>query len=69
MRDRNGYGGFKWRGRKLWAHRLSFACFVGDLIDGMQVHHKCHNPSCVNPIHLQLLTHSENAALKKQRAA
>lgn len=65
--DKNGYGGFKWRGRKVWAHRFSYAFFCGDLVEGMQVHHRCHNPSCVNPSHLELATHSANAAMKRPR--
>lgn len=62
--DDKGYGQFHWRGRSYWAHRPAYATFVGPVPDGVHVDHAepCHNPSCVNPDHLRLLSESENAA-------
>ena len=60
--DRKGYGQFKFFGRMVWAHRWSYAVFRRPLIAGLTVDHKCRNPSCVNPWHLELMTNSENAA-------
>ena len=46
-------------GKRL-AHRSSYAEYVGD--PGKQlVLHKCDTPACVNPDHLRLGSHSENA--------
>ena len=50
--------------RKLWgeclAHRLSYKTFVGPLSDTDVVRHKCDNPQCVNPNHLETGTHLDN---------
>jgi hypothetical protein len=66
FRDRDGYGAIKWHGRRWFVHRLSFAFFVGELIGGMQVHHRCFNRACVNPFHLEQITHESNAAQKRR---
>jgi hypothetical protein len=54
--EKNGYGRL---GRK-WAHRLSYQAFVGAVPDGLELDHKCRTPRCVNPEHLEPVTHAEN---------
>jgi HNH endonuclease len=68
-RDEKGYGQFRLKTRAFWAHRLSYATFVGPIPDGMTVHHKkcCLNPRCVNPDHLELLTIEDNTAEGNER--
>jgi hypothetical protein len=42
------------------AHRIAWSIHNGAVPDGMQVMHKCDNPPCVNPTHLQIGTHIDN---------
>lgn len=47
--------------RKLgMAHRLVYERHVGPIPEGLEVDHLCRVPACVNPLHLELVTHAEN---------
>jgi hypothetical protein len=55
-----GYGLF-WDGeRTVGAHRFSYELLVGVIPDGMVLDHLCRVHSCVNPSHLEPVTHREN---------
>lgn len=59
----DGYGRFRWKGTTTYAYRASYEIYKGDIPDGYIIHHKCQNPNCVNPDHLQACTRSEHAMI------
>lgn len=62
-RDKYGYGrlaNFP-KGSPLKAYRVSWALANGPVPAGVVVRHKCDNPPCVNPTHLELGTQKDNA--------
>lgn len=59
-KDRLGYGRVRY-GSKVWyAHRLIYELLFGAVMDGYELDHLCRNASCVNPRHLEPVTHREN---------
>lgn len=61
-RDRFGYGWIKNGRRSVKTHRASFATFVRPLRDGEEVCHRCDNPPCIEPTHLDAADHATNMA-------
>ncbi len=62
-----GYGHFYFDGSISCAHRYSYILNCGDIPDGFEVHHTCYNKACVNPNHLELMTHLDNVRDASQR--
>lgn len=58
--DHNGYGRFPYKKKSLFAHRVSYEVFVGTIPDGLLIRHKCDNPPCMNPDHLETGTQADN---------
>lgn len=59
-----GYGKCGFNGRIVPAHRAAYLTLVGPIPEGLSLDHICHNPSCVNPAHLEPVTHAENMRRK-----
>lgn len=58
--NRDGYGRFGVSGTKLGAHRVAYELLRGPIPDGLELDHLCRAPCCVNPDHLEPVTHREN---------
>ncbi len=57
----NGYGAFGMkRGANGYAHRFSYLVHKGDIPDGLEIDHLCRVRCCVNPDHLEAVTHQVN---------
>ena len=62
-----GYGRIRFKGKSHLAHVLSYMVFKNDfqpIPQGQEIRHLCpikHNPSCINPEHLEIGTRSQNA--------
>ena len=62
-RDKYGYGiiATGYQPRKFHkAHRVAYELLVGIIPVGLELDHLCRNPGCVNPAHLEPVTHREN---------
>lgn len=57
---RGGYGQFRVGRRMLRAHKITYALLIGAVPEGLVLDHLCRVPRCVNPLHLEPVTHAEN---------
>lgn len=55
-----GYGSFWHTGEMHSAHRTAYELVVGPIPEGLELDHRCRFPRCVNPDHLEPVTHAEN---------
>ncbi len=57
----NGYGSFSIGAKdKVSAHRWLYERINGPLPEGMELDHLCRTTACVNPAHMEPVTHREN---------
>jgi hypothetical protein len=58
--DKGGYPKIKIMSKVVLMNRFIYAECFGDIPEGMLIRHKCDNPSCINPEHLEIGTHADN---------
>lgn len=58
-KDPAGYGRMSYNGKPIYAHRFSKS-LLEPLIKGLEIDHLCRNRGCVNPDHLEQVTHRVN---------
>lgn len=56
----NGHGQMTIGNKRVYAHRFSYEYFCDKIPDGMEIDHLCRVRCCVNPIHLEPVTRSQN---------
>lgn len=54
------YGRFMINGKIIYAHRFAYELLRGNIPQGLILDHLCRNPACVNPSHLEIVTHKQN---------
>ena len=59
-RNPQNYGSMHFRMKTQGAHRWAYEAWVGPIPAGFLVRHKCDNPPCINPDHLEIGTHADN---------
>jgi hypothetical protein len=68
-KDGLGYGHLRVSGRLEKAHRLAYETFKGQIPTGLEIDHLCRTRHCVNPDHLEAVTHQENCRRAHQYKA
>lgn len=56
-----GYGQIYYNGKPHLAHRISYMIYVGPIPIELELDHLCRVRSCVNPDHLEPVTHRVNS--------
>jgi hypothetical protein len=58
----SGYGQIRRGSTTAYAHRVAYELERGPIPYGLVLDHHCRTPACVNPAHLEPVTHRENCA-------
>ncbi len=55
-----GYGNLRLNGKNILAHRYIYELVKGKISSNCEIDHLCQNHLCINPIHLEAVSHAEN---------
>ena len=58
--DSRGYGTMQYNLKFYFAHRASYEIYVGKIEPGFEIDHLCRNHGCINPTHLEAVSHRLN---------
>lgn len=64
-----GYGTFTVENKTYRSHRVAYQVLAGVIPDGLVTDHLCRVRACVNPAHLDVVTHQVNLLRGETRAA
>jgi len=60
LEKNTGYGKITINVKSEYAHRVAYIHWNGEVPKGLELDHLCRNKNCVNPSHLEAVTHYEN---------
>lgn len=63
----HGYPSISVNGKHRLVHRITHEQMFGPIPKGKEAHHKCENKGCINPLHIQPVTHAENIQIADPR--
>jgi hypothetical protein len=58
--NKMGYGVMSLENQPIYAHRWAYERSIGPIPDSLELDHLCRKPTCVNPTHLEPVTHRIN---------
>ena len=61
-----GYGNLRIGDKNVLAHRYIYEMVNGKIPEDLELDHLCKTPLCVNPTHLETVTHAENCRRGKR---
>lgn len=62
-----GYGRVKFEGQTIAVHRAMYILVHGYVHKKQQIDHTCGNRRCLNPDHLEVVSHKENQKRREER--
>ena len=58
--NKDGYGQLTYKGKTYLAHRFHYELIECKIPKNKELDHLCRNRSCINPNHLEIVSHKEN---------